>query len=248
MDAYPAAVTGAGRADEFGPACGRLRDRAVLTRTAAVRIRDLARRQKRHAEVTRARVRYQRDRDLTAWLARHDMASTGEALVSGDVAQLIVDAARRLYGGCASVSVTTVDQLEGDRDPYKTAGGTGISPSIDNLQYLLAEGPCIDALELDAVTFVRADDLAGCDNAGVWPGLCDAVGAFGVRSSLSIAVPWSAFRSGLQAEQRAIGSINLYSCEAHAFDPSERRAMFLGSWAGAITSGRQPAEVLEDSI
>ena len=176
------------------------------------------------------------------------MAPADEQRAPADTFRLIIATARRLYGGCTSVSVTTVDQLEGDRHPFTTAHGTGVSRSVDALQYSLAEGPCIDALELDAVTFVRADDLAGADNTDVWPDLCRAVAGFGVRSSLSIAVPWSAFRTGLQAEQRAVGAINLYAPHAHAFDRSETLAMFLGSWAGAVTSGRPPADVLQESL
>jgi hypothetical protein len=90
---------------------------------------------------------------------------------------------------------------------------------------------------------VRADDLAGHGDAQRWPRLCGAIGALGIRSALSIAVPWSALRNGLQVDQHALGAINLYAPEPHVFEASEMRAMMLGSWAGSVVSGNRPTQV-----
>ncbi|MHC1561804.1 hypothetical protein ACR9E3_22825 [Actinomycetospora sp. C-140] len=239
-------MSGTGRAAELRSLRARLQDRVTTSRTLMARVRTDNAALKRDAGVARAQIREQRSRLFTGWLAAYGVASTGAPLGHADALQLILDTAELVYGGCASISVTTVDQLEGDPDPYRTVCCTGVSRSVDALQYELREGPCIDAVELDAVTYVLADDLAGRDDARSWPRLCHAVEASGVRSSLSIAVPWSALRNGLQTEHRAVASINFYATEAHAFGQSETQAMFFSTWAGSMMSGRDPAELLDD--
>ncbi|MHC1559205.1 GAF domain-containing protein [Actinomycetospora sp. C-140] len=203
--------------------------------------------ERQRAGAAREHAQDQRRRMITSWLAGHGLASVGEAQKHPDVLRLVLDTARSLYGGCPSISVTTVDQLQGDRPPYRTALATGEARALDEWQYRLREGPCVDAVHIDAVTFVRADDFLGDQAAQSWPELCPAVATLGVRSSLSIAVPWDPWRTGLHTDQHAIGSINLYSSEPHAFGQSETRAMMFGAWVASITIGLEPTEVLLDN-
>ncbi|NMO93131.1 GAF domain-containing protein [Actinomycetospora sp. TBRC 11914] len=206
---------------------------------------DRARAQRRQAAAVRERVRRQLGQMLNSWAAAHGLASTAGALQYHDVLELVLQAGAALYGDCRSVSLTSIDQLSGDQNPYTTAAATGGSSVIDAAQHRLNEGPCIEATEMDLLTAVYADDLATADAHGCWPRFSEAAGTLGVRSSLSVALPWSAFRVGLQADQRAIGSINFYSSEAHAFDQSEVKAMMFGAWVGSILTGKTPAEVYE---
>lgn len=204
-----------------------------------------ARAQRRDAAAIRERMRRQLCQMLNVWPAAHGLAATAGALRYHEVLELVLRTATALYGGCRSISLTSIDQLAGDQYPYATAAATGGSSAIDAAQYRLNQGPCIDATEMDLLTAVYADDLASADAQRCWPRFSKTADTLGVRSSLSIALPWSAFRVGLQTDQRAIGSINFYSPEAHAFDQSEVTAMRFGAWVGSILSGKKPAEVYQ---
>ncbi|MFC5137254.1 GAF domain-containing protein [Actinomycetospora rhizophila] len=234
---------GVDREHELGLLRARLRARIESSRSMVGRARTRSETQDRDATEARARAREHLGRMITDWIAVNGLATEPVERDYEDVLHLVLDATRAVYPGCSSISVTTVDQLEGEVDPYTTVLGTGVSPAVDDLQYRLHEGPTVDALELDMVIPVRADDLAGPEDAERWPRLCRAIGDLGIRSALSIAVPWSALRNGLRADRRALGAINLYAPEPHAFAEPEMRAMMLGSWAGAVVTGHRPTEV-----
>lgn len=222
-----------------------MRAEVQASRALTVRAVDRSRVQRLYVSSVQASVRRQRCRAVNAWPAAHGLASAIGTLTYDDVLALVLEAATTLYGGCGSVSLTSIDQLSGDRCSYRTAASTGDSSAVDAAQYRLGEGPCIDAAEMDLVASVRADDLASTEGARFWPHFSEAAGELGVRSSLSISLPWSAFRVGLQAEQHAVGAINFYGADPHAFDRSEIQAAMLGAWVGSILSGREPAEVYE---
>lgn len=65
-----------------------------------------------------------------------------------------------------------------------------------------------------------------------------------MRSTLSVAVPWTPLRVGLHPEHRTLAAINFYAGEPHAFERPEPNGTLLGCWAGAIVSGREPADLL----
>jgi hypothetical protein len=240
--AYGLAV-GVDREHELGLLRARLRARVESSRSMVGRARSRSEGQDRDATEARVRARDQLGRMITDWIAVNGLATEPVVGDHEDVLQLVLDATRTVFPGCSSISLTTVDQLEGEARPYTTVLGTGVSQAVDALQYRLHDGPSVDALELDMVVSVRADDLAGPGDAERWPRLCQAIGDLGIRSALSIAVPWSALRNGLQADRRALGAINLYAPEPHAFDGPEMRAMMLGSWAGSVVTGHRPTEV-----
>ncbi|MHC1559256.1 hypothetical protein ACR9E3_09875 [Actinomycetospora sp. C-140] len=215
---------------------------AVLRRTQRAVV--AAHAQARRATEARMQAHELRQRVITQWLSTNGLRSPDQPPGHPEVFGLVLDTAHDLYAGCPSISVTTVDQLGSERRSCTTALSTGVARSLDSLQYQLQEGPCIDALELDAVTFVRADDFHDDNDASSWPALSREVEALGVRSALSIAVPWSPFRVGLHHDHRTIGSVNFYAPDQHAFGQSETHARMFGAWVASVVSGRAPAEVL----
>ena len=222
----------------------RLRDRRHNARRLMNRARDQARAQTRYARALRERAHQQAERAVNRWPVTHGLTLPGQEPPDRDVHELVLDAARGLFGGCGMVSLTTVDQL-GPDEPRRssTAAARGTAEIIDAAQYELAEGPSIDAVELDMVAVLYADDVTGARESGHWPGFAPAAAALGVRSLLSIAVPWTAFRVGLQAQRRALAAINLYASEPHGFAQTEHQAMMFGAWAAATVSGNEPAEI-----
>jgi GAF domain-containing protein len=80
---------------------------------------------------------------------------------------------------------------------------------LDEQQYVLDEGPCLQALSTRQV--VSAEDLL---TEARWNGYPAEAVVHGVRSILS---------SPLIADQTAIGALNLYARAPHAFDEESRR-------------------------
>lgn len=182
-------------------------------------------------------------RTFNMWPAARGLPVDRGTRTDRQVLVLVLDSAQTFVENGASVSLTTVDQLGGDQLPYCTAVATGLAAALDAVQYESREGPCIEAVELDLVACARADDLSTAEAARLWPDFAKQASALGVRSALSIAVPWTAIDVGLQADQRALGAINFYAGEAHAFDDAEVYARKLSCWAGSVVTGRTPAEI-----
>lgn len=214
-----------------------------MVRQSAARARERARDQVRYARAMRERSHELTTRLINAWPSTHGLTAEGIGLADEAVHGRVLDAARRLFDACGSVSLTVVDQLGGEPRRFRTVASIGVAERVDAAQYLLGEGPCIEAIEVDMVAGVRADDFAADPESWSWPYLSEAAVALGVRSSLSIGVPWSAFRVGLQGQRRALGAINLYAREPHAVGWPESYVRGFGCWAGALASGREPAEI-----
>ncbi|MCX5115636.1 GAF and ANTAR domain-containing protein [Micromonospora sp. NBC_00362] len=91
------------------------------------------------------------------------------------------------------------------RCPFHTPACTGgLALTLDESQYALGEGPCLQAAR--ATTIESVSDMA---TESRWPGwTVGALGA-GVRSSLSI---------GLPARATGGGALNLYATDPHVFD------------------------------
>jgi hypothetical protein len=143
-----------------------------------------------------------------------------------------------VYHGCGSISLTSVHVAPDGRPSCATVAATGAAARLDATQYALGEGPTIDAVELDSVAEVRADDLAA---DGSWPELRAVACASGVRSTLSISVPWTRYHGA----GPMVGAITLYAPDAHAFVESEAVGLLLGAWAGSVLTGEEPADVYD---
>lgn len=122
--------------------------------------------------------------------------------------------------GAAEVSVTIV----GGSAPYTAAFTGSTALLLDETQYEVGYGPCLDAA-------VNAQSILVADMAieTRWPLYCPTALASGVLSSLSLSLP---------VQSSVVGALNLYGTERDAFD-GERRELaetFAGYAAVAIAN------------
>jgi GAF domain-containing protein len=112
--------------------------------------------------------------------------------------------------------------VEADGKPVTAACSDEVASQIDEVQYLLAEGPCIDALRRQKM--VSVDDTA---EEAAWPGFAPQAAAYGIRSCLSVP---------LTSDDRPMGALNLYSPLPRAFGTDETRLAeeFAGHASGAL--------------
>ena len=103
---------------------------------------------------------------------------------------------------------------------------------LDNLQYAYGRGPCLEAAWQR--TPVRA--VISAEHRR-WPEFVDAAQQVGIRASLSVPL----LADGLDEEQEVVGSLNIYSHTASAFDPFDEGLMRLYTIAAgqAITNARR---------
>jgi GAF domain-containing protein len=118
----------------------------------------------------------------------------------------ITDLARRNIPGAESTSITLIRDDKGF-----TAAHTGeMSLAADELQYAHGYGPCLDAGRGNVV--LRVDDMR---TETRWPDYAARVQAEGVRSSLSVPLPY---------QGTSIGALNNYSSQPAAFASPESLA------------------------
>src|SRR5687768_5936923 len=115
----------------------------------------------------------------------------------------IVRAAERGIRGADSVSTTLV---RGD-DPFTAAYSGEMALHADEIQYERGYGPCMESARGGVV--LRIDDMR---TEGRWPDYSAQVVEHGVRSSLSIPLPF---------QGEVIGALNAYSAEPDAFATPE---------------------------
>jgi GAF domain-containing protein len=123
-------------------------------------------------------------------------------LVGRDVADVLADlttVARRALPGSEATSITLI---RGDK-PFTAAHDGQMALDADELQYVRDYGPCVDAGRSGEIFVVR--DMATEDR---WPDYCRHVADQGVRSSLSLPLPFQA---------ATIGALNNYSTRPDAF-------------------------------
>jgi GAF domain-containing protein len=116
-----------------------------------------------------------------------------------DVLGEVTDLASRAIPGAESTSITLV---RGDK--AFTAAHTGeMALAADELQYERGYGPCMDAGRAGVV--LRIDDMTTEQR---WPDYTARVTEVGVRSSLSMPLPY---------QGTSIGALNIYSSKVAAF-------------------------------
>lgn len=206
-----------------------------------LRTRSRSQAQRRSADAAGARAREQIDGLYNDWARRRGLVVANPGQWSIDAVTVVLTTARSVFGGCESVSLFTVEQLGGEGPPHRTAASTGRAANLDAAQLVLGEGPGMDAVDLDMLAAVR--DLGAPGDTPIWARFDHAAKALGIHSYMSIAVPWTAWRVGLHPERRALGAINFYAPQPHAFGQPDRSAMRLGAWAASILSGRTPGEM-----
>jgi GAF domain-containing protein len=118
------------------------------------------------------------------------------------------------------------------QDARTAAHTDDLALRLDQQQYDTGRGPCLEAaLRREPV---RAEINAETDR---WPEFAQAAQHAGVRASLSVPL----LVGGLDEEQELVGSLNIYSYTAAAFDPFDEALMALFSVAAgqAITNARR---------
>ena len=118
-----------------------------------------------------------------------------------DYLERVVHAVRRHVSGCDEVGVTIVTAGR----PHTAAYTTVQTLEIDAVQYVLGDGPCLDAARNRREN--RVDDLVVDD--GRWPAFAKECREDGLRSLLALP---------LVSGRECVGAINLYGWAPNAFD------------------------------
>jgi GAF domain-containing protein len=107
--------------------------------------------------------------------------------------------------GCSMAGITLLDTS----GPHTLAATSEDARRVDQYQYEVSSGPCLDAYR-DRVVH-RVDST---DSDTRWPEFCRLARAEGVRSVLSLP---------LLVRQDGLGALNLYADTESAFGPTEER-------------------------
>ncbi|MFS8103113.1 GAF and ANTAR domain-containing protein [Lentzea alba] len=149
-------------------------------------------------------------------------AFTGEESLEDALRRLAETAARAILDADAvTVSVLTQDQ------PRTAAATDERLIEIDEKQYSADRGPCLEAAR--TLTIVRA--VVG-EHRDEWPEFEAAAADCGIRAYLSVPVVLPASE---RSEARHVGSLNVYSHTAAAFDPFDEGLMRLFTTAASAT-------------
>jgi ANTAR domain/GAF domain len=142
-----------------------------------------------------------------------------------DTLQSILALTLRLIPGCHAASITV---LEPD-GPYTVAATDGETEDLDRRQYLLHDGPCLDAArnqQINSWSLIEAEQR--------WPDFTQLAKELGLRSYLA---------AGLGLAGERLGALNLSSRGTDGFDRLDENlvAQFVPSASAAIVSARRHA-------
>jgi GAF domain-containing protein len=136
-----------------------------------------------------------------------------------DILEKLATLVRRTIPGAAEVSVTL---LTGGHATTAAYTG-GLALSLDERQYDLGSGPCLDAASSSTTLHIR--DMTTEDR---WPDFAARAVKEGALSSLSVPVP---------VQDRTSAALNIYATSAHAYDnKSIRVAQTFASYAAVAIS------------
>ncbi|MEU3645873.1 GAF and ANTAR domain-containing protein [Lentzea sp. NPDC034063] len=167
------------------------------------------------------------DETTEALTQLHD-AFTGEESIE-DALQRVAETAARAVPDADAVTVSVVT----DDKPHTAAATDQRLVELDQKQYDSGRGPCLDsALNLTPVRAVIGE------HRDSWPEFEAAAEKAGVRAYLSVPVVLPASDD---AEARHIGTLNIYSYTAAAFDPFDEGLMrlFTTAASASITSAQR---------
>jgi GAF domain-containing protein len=134
--------------------------------------------------------------------------------------QRLVDAALKLLGGAAAVSVTVHTELR-----PKTAVAThDWAITVDANQYAAGDGPCLEAARTREPVLV-----AGVEAFSRWPQFATDAARFGVQAYLSTPLTVSGPHDNL------VGALNVYGTELDAFDRLDEALLKLLTTVAAAT-------------
>ncbi|MGW6937336.1 ANTAR domain-containing protein [Lentzea sp. NPDC054927] len=136
------------------------------------------------------------------------------------VLQRLAETARRAIQDADAVTVTVNPQ-----EPRTAAATDDTLVEIDEKQYRANRGPCLEAAR--TLQAVRA--VAG-ENRTSWPEFETAADQHGVRAYLSVPIMLPASD---RSDAKHVGSLNIYSNTATAFDPFDESVMRLFTTAAS---------------
>ena len=150
------------------------------------------------------------------------------------VLQRTCQVAKDVITAAADISVTMIDQ----RTPRTVASSGELATTVDERQYELGAGPCLQAAR-DGVAVVVSD--AGKEAR--WPGYGQAALEAGVRGSMSVP---------LAVDGNVVGALNVYSTRTASFDEAAvDTAADLARYAGMVlnaTDGFHRATTLVEQM
>jgi GAF domain-containing protein len=141
-------------------------------------------------------VQHMEPADAFAQLGRIKLSETD---LNG-VFQRIADLGKSTIPGASEVSVTLVQ----NKDAHTPAFTGDLALALDESQYKLGHGPCLDAAASTSTQHVI--DMAGEDR---WPDWTARAREAGAHCSLSI---------GLPVQESVTGALNIYATRPNAFD------------------------------
>jgi hypothetical protein len=111
-----------------------------------------------------------------------------------------------------------------------------IARRVEDLQFALGEGPCVDAFAARGAIFVEEMDSTGLDVGARWPAFTEAVGAAGVGAL---------FAFPLLIGPTRLGVLDLYRRRPGALTPPQMRAAWkiAGAAADALLDVRSASAV-----
>ena len=144
------------------------------------------------------------------------------SLVDRPLDDVLTDIVRIASTGIPGTESTSITLIRGD-EAFTAAHAGEMALAADELQYERGHGPCMDAGRGNVV--LRIDDMT---TETRWPDYCARVVDIGVRSSLSVPLPY---------QGTSIGALNNYSSGAGAFGSEE-----------AMTAAVEVAEVVAVAV
>jgi len=171
--------------------------------------------------------------DLLAPLAR--LLSTSEAIEGlrdlfaaeeplDDIAVRVAETAVAAVPHADAVSISVLSWP----DPRTAAATHELARELDREQYASGRGPC-----LETAWHCTPERVVIEESHRRWPEFAGAAERLGVRASLSVPL----VVVGLNDEQELVGSLNLYSHTAAAFDPFDAELMRLYSVSASQAIG-----------
>jgi GAF domain-containing protein len=143
-------------------------------------------------------------------------------LVDRTLEQVLGDITALAAGGIPGAESTSITLIRGDR-AFTAAHHGEMALAADELQYERGYGPCMDAGRGNVV--LRVDDMR---EESRWPDYVSRVLDTGVRSSLSVPLPF---------QGASIGALNIYSTRPEAFAGPE-----------SLDAGLQVAEAIAVAV
>ena len=148
-----------------------------------------------------------------------------------EVLTQIVEISRRAIGGAEATSITLIR----NERAYTAAYDGQIAMDADELQYERGYGPCLDAGRSGEVFLV--EDMSAEDR---WPDYAEHAAGLGVRSSLSIPLPF---------QGATIGALNNYSLKPAAFtEPDVRLAEEVAAFVAIAVANAEAAARATDDL